>query len=96
MNRSGRKPDKIWVDQGSNFYNKLKKLWFHDNGNEMYLTHSERKLVVAERFFRILKTKIYKHMTAVSKNGYTEKLDDIVDKYNNTYHKTVKMKPADV
>ena len=62
----------------------------------MYLTHSDRKLVVAERFFRILKTKIYKPMTAVSKNGYTDKLDDIVDKYNSTYHKTIKMKPADV
>ena len=52
--------------------------------------------VVAERFIRTLKSKIYKHMTAVSKNVYFDVLDDIVDKYNNIYHRTIKMKPIDV
>ena len=62
----------------------------------MYSTHNEGKSVVAERFIRILKNKIYKHMAAVSKNVYFDVLDDIVDKYNNTYHNTIKMKSIDV
>ena len=52
--------------------------------------------VVAERFIRTLKNKIYIYITSVPKNVYTDKLDDIVNKYNNTYHNTIKMKPADV
>ena len=52
--------------------------------------------VVAERFITTLKSKIYNYMTSVSKNVYIDKLDDIVDEYNNTYHRTIKMKPVDV
>ena len=62
----------------------------------MYSTHNEVKSVVAKRFIISLKNKIYKHMTAISKNVYFDVLDDIVDKYNNTYHKTIKMKPINV
>ena len=62
----------------------------------MYSTHNEGKSVVAERFIRTLKTKIYKYMTAISKNVFIDKLDDMVDEYNNTYHRTIKMKPVDV
>ena len=62
----------------------------------MYSIHNEGKSVVAERFIRTLKNKIYKYMTAISKNVYIDKLDDIVDEYNNTYHRTIKMKPVDV
>ena len=62
----------------------------------MCSTHSEGKSVVAERFIRTLKNKIFNHMTAVSKNVYFDVLDDIVDKYNNTYHRTIKMKHIDV
>ena len=62
----------------------------------MYSTHNEGKSVVAERFIRTLKNKIYTHMTAISKNVYFDVLNDIVDEYNNTYHKTIKMKPVDV
>ena len=62
----------------------------------MYSTHNEGKSVVAERFIRALNNEIVKHMTSVSKNVYFDVLDDIVDKYNNTYHKTIKMKPIDV
>ena len=62
----------------------------------MYSTNNEGKSVVAERFIRTLKSKIYKHMTSASKNVYINKLDDIVDEYNNTYHTTIKMKPTDV
>ena len=56
----------------------------------MYSTHNEGKSVVAERFIRTLKNKIYKHMTAISMNVYFDVLDNIVDEYNNTYHKTLK------
>ena len=62
----------------------------------MYSIHNEGKSVVAERFIRTLKTKIYKYMTSISKNVYIDKLDDIVNKYNNTYNRTIKMKPVDV
>ena len=62
----------------------------------MYSINNEWKLVLAERFIRTLKTEIYKYMTSVSKNVYIDKLDDIVDEYNNTYHRTIKMKPVDV
>ena len=61
----------------------------------MYSIHNEGKSVVAERFIRTLKTKPYTYMTSVSKNVYINKLDDIVDEYNNTYHRAIKMKPVD-
>ena len=61
----------------------------------MCSTHNIGKSVITEKFIRALKNKIYKYMTSVSKNLYIEKLDDIVNKYNNTYN-TIKMKPADV
>ena len=62
----------------------------------MYSTHNEGKSVVAERFIRTLKNKIYKHMTAISQNVNSNVSDDIVDKYNNTYQKTIGMKPTEV
>ena len=62
----------------------------------MYLTYNEGKSVVVERFIRTLKNKVFKHMTAVSKSIYFDVLDDIVDKCNNTVHRTIKMKPIDV
>ena len=95
LKQSNSKPNKIWVDKGSEFYNAYFKKWLRDN-IVMYSTHNEGKSVVAERFIRTLKSKIYKYMTSVSKNVYIDKLDDIVDEYNNTYHTTIKMKPTDV
>ena len=96
LDDSDRKPNKIWVDKGSEFYNSSFKKWLKDNDIEMYSIHNEGKSVVAERFIRTLKTKIYKYMTSVSKNVYIDKLDDIVGEYNNTYHRLIKMKLADV
>ena len=93
---NGRKPNKIWVDKGSEFYNSSFKKWLKDNDIEKYSIHYEGKSVVAEKFIRTLKTKIYKYMTLVSKNVNTNKLDDIVGEYNNTYHRTIKMKPVNV
>ena len=62
----------------------------------MYSTYNEGKSVVAERFIRTLKNKIFKHMATISKNVYFDVLDDIVNKYNNTVHKTIKIKLVDV
>ena len=84
------------VDKGSEFYNNSFKKWIKDNDIEMHSIHNEGKSVVAERFIKTLKNKIYKYMTSISKNVYIDKLDDIVDEYNNTYHKTIKMKSIDV
>ena len=96
LKESNRKPNKIWVDKGSEFYNNSFKKWLKDNDIEMYSANNEGKYVVAERFIRTLKTKIYKHMTSISKNVYIDSLDDIVKEYNNTYHTTIKMRPVDV
>ena len=92
----GPKPNKIWVDKGIKFYNSSFKIFLKDNDIEMYSIHNEGKSVVAERFIRTLKTKIYKYMTSISKNVYIDKLNDIVNECNNTYHRTIKMKSVDV
>ena len=84
LDSSKRKPNKIWVDQGSKFYNNSFKKWLKNNDISMYSGHNEGKSVVAERFITALKNKIYKHMTAISKNVYFDVLDDIVDKYIHT------------
>ena len=65
LDKSGRKPNKIWVDQGSEFYNQNFKKWLENNEISMYSTYNEGKSVVAERFIRTLKNKLYKHMTTV-------------------------------
>ena len=85
LKQSNRKPNKIWVDKGSEIYNAFFKKWLQDNDIVIYSTHNEEKSVVAERFIRTLKSKIYNNMTSISKNVYIDKLNDIVDKYNNTY-----------
>ena len=91
MKQSNKKPNKIWVDQGGEFYNNVFKKWLSDNDIIMYSTYNEGKSVVAERFIRTLKNKLYKHMTA---NGNGN--GDVVNEYNNTKHSTIKMKPIDV
>ena len=96
LKKSNRRNCGILVDKGSEFYNSHFKKWFKDNNIEMYSTHNEVKSVIAKRFIRTLKNKIYKYMTSVSKNVYIDKLDVIVDEYNKTKHRTIKMKPFDV
>ena len=97
IKQSNRKPDKIWLDQGSEFYNNNNfKKWLSDNNIIMYSTYNEGKSVVPERFIRTVKNKLYKHITASDKNVYYDVLDDVVNKYNNTKHSTIKIKPIDV
>ena len=96
IKQSNRKPNKIWVVQGGEFYNNVFEKWLSDNDIIMYSTYNEGKSVVAERLIRTLKNKLYKHMTATGKKVYYDVLDDVVNKYNNTKHSTIKMKPIDV
>ena len=96
IKQSERKPTKIWVDQGGEFYNNVFEKWLSDNDINTYSTYNEGKSVVAERFIRTLKNKLNKHMTATAKNVYYDVLDDVVNKYNNTKHSTIKMEPIDV
>ena len=96
IKQSKRKPNKISADQESKFYNNNFKKWLSDNNIIMYSTYNEGKSVVAERFIRTLKNKLYKHMTPSGKKVYYDVLDDVVNKYNNTKHSTIKMKPIDV
>ena len=91
-----RKPNKIWVDQGSESYNNAFKDFLKINNIEMYSTYNEGKSVAVERFIRTLKNKIFEHMTAISKNVYFVVLDDIINKYNNTVLRTIKMEPIEV
>ena len=72
LDKSKRKPNKIWFDKGSEFYNVSFKKWLQDNGIIMYSTNNEGKSVVAEKFIRTLKSKIYKYMTSISKNVYID------------------------
>ena len=82
--------------QGSEFYNNSFKDFLKINNIEMYSTYNEGKSVVAERFIRRLKHNIFKQVTAISKNVYFDVWDDIANKYNNTVHRSIKMKPVDV
>ena len=97
LDESEHKANKIWGGKGRRFFNRSMKLWLQDNDIEMYSTHNNKGTsAVAGRFIRTLKNKIYKHMTSTSKNVPIDKLNDIVNDYNNTYHTNIKLKPTDV
>ena len=83
------------VDQGSEFYNSQFKRFLKDNSTEMYSTYSKRKSVIAERFIKPLKNTIFKNMTAASKNFDFDVLDDLVEKYNNTVHRSIGLNAVD-
>ena len=85
----GYKLNKIWVDQGIDFFIRSMNAWLHDNDIDIYSTHSKGKSIVAERSMRTQKTNIYKNLPTVSKNIYIDRLDEIVDKFNKTDHKAI-------
>ena len=93
LDESNRKLNNIWVDKSSKFYNRSMKSWLEKNDIEIYSTHNKGKYVIAERFIKALNNKMYKDMTSVV---YIDKLDDIVNKYNNTYSNTIIMNLVDV
>ena len=92
----GRKPNKKLVDKDSEVYNRSMKSWLQYNDIEMSSTHYEGKSVVVEIFTITLKGTTYKYTTSISKTVYIGELDDIVNKYKNTCHTIIKMKPTDV
>ena len=95
LDNSARKPNKIWADKGSEFNNSSFK-----NGQKIMILkiriQIRDQIILNIRFIKTLKTKIYKYKALISKNVYIDKLDDIINEYNNTYHRTIKMKPVDV
>ena len=96
LDESDCKPNKIWVDKSSGFYNRSMKSTLEKNDTEMCSIHNEGKSVVAEGFIRIVKNKIYEYMTSILKNVYVNKSDVIRGKYTNTYQRTIKIKNSDV
>ena len=89
VDKSNHKPNKLWVDQGREFYNKLMQEWLDNNDTLMYSTHIEGKSVVAERLIKTLKSKIYRKMIANDSKSYLPYLNKIVDQYSNTYHHSI-------
>ena len=87
---------KIWVDKGREINDRSMKSWLQENDIEIYSTRNEVKSIAAERSIRTSKNKIYKSMSSRSKSVYIDKLEEIVRKYNNTHHRTIKLKPIDV
>ena len=95
VSTSGRKPVYIWVDEGKEFYNKDMTSWLKDENITRYSTHGEHKSEIAERFNRTLKERMCHRFTAENTRNWVEMLDDLVSKYNNRYHETIKMRPID-
>ena len=95
MNQNAKQIKK-WVDKVSEFCNRSMKSFLQSNDIEIYSMYNERKSLIAKRFIRTLKDKIYKYMTSISKNVYIDKLDDIVNTYNNTCHSKFKIKHVDI
>ena len=86
LKESNSKPNTVCVDKGSKFYNRSMKSWLEKNDTKMYSTHNEGKSIIAEKFKRNLKNKVYKYMTLVTKNVYIDKLDDTVNKYLSKHY----------
>ena len=87
----GRRPEKLWIDKGSEFYNKQVK----SLGVELYSTENEEKSCVVERWNRTMKEKMFKYFSANSTRKYIDILEDMVDRYNNTKHSSIKITPAE-
>ena len=93
VNGSNCKPNKLRVDQGREFYNKLMQQWLNNNDILMYSTRNEGKSVIVERFIKTLKSKIYKRIAANDSKYCLPYLNKLVGEYNNTYHHFVNKKP---
>ena len=92
---SNRKPMYIWVDEGKEFYNKDMTAWLKDENILRYSTHGEHKSAIAERFNRTLKERMWRRFTAENTRNWIDMLDDLLSKYNNSYHSTIRMRPVD-
>ena len=93
---SGRKPEKIITDQGTEFFNKHFKALLKDKDIELYNTYNETKASIVERLIRTLKTRMWRYFTAKKTMRYIDILPDLVYSYNHTVHRSIKMRPTDV
>ena len=93
VNKSTCNPNKLWVDQGREFYNKAMQEWLDNNNVLMHSTHNEGKSVIAERFIKMSKAEICKKKTANDSKFSVSYLDKLVDHYNNTNHHSIVKKP---
>ena len=92
---SDRKPAYIWVDEGKELYNKDMTAWLKDQNITKYSTYGEHKSTIAERFNRTLKERMWHRFTADNTRNWTDMLDDLLSKYNNSYHESIRMRPID-
>ena len=92
VNESNCKPNKLWVDQEKELYNKLIQEWL-DNNILMYTTHNKSKSIIAERLIKTLKAKIYQKITAINSKSYLSYLSKLVDQYNAIYLHSINKKP---
>ena len=92
---SGRTPEKIWVDRGSEFYNKDFEKWIKSKNIVMYSTYGESKSVIVERFIRTLKDMMTREFTETNSRNWVKLLPKVLDEYNNRVHKTTGMSPID-
>lgn len=93
IQKSERLPDKIWVDQGSEFYNSYFKKWLNDNDAKMYSTYGDSKSVIVERFNKTLKHKMWFYFTSNNTRKWVDVLDKLISEYNSKVHSTLKMSP---
>ena len=93
VNESNRKPNKLWVDQGREFYNKFMQEWLDNNYILLYFTNNKGKPVISEMFIKTVTTKIYKKKAANESKSYLPYLNKLVDQYNSTYHHSIDKKP---
>jgi integrase-like protein/chromodomain-containing protein len=93
--QSGRSPEKIWVDKGSEFYNKEFQSWAKSNNITIYSTYGESKSVVVERFIRTLKELLTRKFSATNSREWIKMLPGILNFYNHKYHSTIDMSPID-
>ena len=94
VDTSHRIPKKLWLDQGTEFYNRTFKKWLNDNNIDMYSTYNEGKAVIVERFNRTLKERKWKYFSAKNTYHYLDVIDQLVHHYNTTKHRSIKMTPT--
>jgi len=95
ISESERSPENFWVDRGTEWYNKSFQDYIKSQDMKMYSTHGESKAVVAERFIKTIKDKIYKYFTSEQTHNWIKVLPGLVKTYNNTKHSTIKMTPVE-
>ena len=94
INESNRKPKKLWVDQGTEFYNRSFRKWLDDHNIDIYSAYNEGKAVIIERFNRTLKERMWKYFSAKNTHHYLDILNQLIQRYNTTKHSSIKMTPT--